>query len=114
MGNLVTATERNAGPKAAGRKLPSSSGSVSVSSGVTGGLIPTAPDYFLDLRPASGTRRSSGFLLKLNTLDTVMPWLNLHCACKPDFTGQAWNFMGQDPNTVDWKTSTYFTLVYKH
>lgn len=32
-----------------------------------------------------------------------MPLLSLHCD-KPKFTGQAWNFMGQDPNTVDKKS----------
>lgn len=30
-----------------------------------------------------------------------MPLLSLHCDYKPKFTGQAWNFMGQGPNTID-------------
>lgn len=47
MNNLVTATERNPGPRAAGRKQPSSSGSINASAGVTVALIPVAPDYFL-------------------------------------------------------------------
>lgn len=39
MDNLVTATERNPGPKAAGGRLSFSSGSISLSSGVTISLI---------------------------------------------------------------------------
>ena len=46
MDNLVTATERNPGPKAAGGKLSFSSGSINVRSGVTVDLILLGPDYF--------------------------------------------------------------------